>query len=60
MNEEYLKMLDYYPKLVEEAISFKIESRRILALRNGMVKESSSEDEKMGEVDQKYRIIKDT
>ena len=29
------KMLDYYPLLIESAIDFKIESRKILAQHNG-------------------------
>jgi len=29
------KMLDYYPLLIESAIDFKIESRKILAMHNG-------------------------
>ena len=35
MNQNYDKMLDYYPLLIESAIEFKIESRKLLAEHNG-------------------------
>lgn len=35
MAGNYEKMLDYYPLLIESAIDFKIESRKILASHNG-------------------------
>ena len=35
MKGNYDKMLDYYPLLIESAIEFKIESRKILAAHNG-------------------------
>ena len=34
MAGNYEKMLDYYPLLIESAIDFKIESRKILAQHN--------------------------
>ena len=34
INGKYEKMLDYYPLLIESAIDFKIESRKILAEHN--------------------------
>lgn len=34
MAGNYDKMLDYYPLLIESAIDFKIESRKILAQHN--------------------------
>ena len=35
MAGNYERMLDYYPLLIESAIDFKIESRKILAAHNG-------------------------
>ena len=35
MAGNYERMLDYYPLLIESAIDFKIESRKILAKHNG-------------------------
>ena len=35
MAGNYEEMLDYYPLLIESAIDFKIESRKILATHNG-------------------------
>ena len=43
MKGEYEKMLDYYPLLVESAIVFKIESRKIIA--NNENKEFVRKDE---------------
>ena len=34
-------MLDYYPLLIESAIDFKIESRKILAAHNGKLSSNS-------------------
>ena len=35
MGGNFDKMLDYYPLLIESAIEFKIESRKLLAEHNG-------------------------
>ncbi len=35
MSSNYERMLDLYPLLIESAIDFKIESRKILAAHNG-------------------------
>ena len=35
MSGNYERMLDLYPLLIESAIDFKIESRKILAAHNG-------------------------
>ena len=41
MAGNYEKMLSYYPLLIESAIDFKIESRKILAARNSKYREIS-------------------
>ena len=41
MAGNYERMLDYYPLLIESAIDFKIESRKILAAHNGKLSSNS-------------------
>lgn len=57
MAGNYEKMLDYYPLLIESAIDFKIESRKILASHNGQEPEIDSSVETCI-VASGYRIIK--
>jgi hypothetical protein len=40
MAGNFERMLDLYPLLIESAIDFKIESRKILAEHNGKYRES--------------------
>ena len=40
MNNNYDKMLEYYPLLIESAIEFKIESRKLLAQHNSKFNET--------------------
>ena len=53
-------MLEYYPNLIEEAIEFKVESRRILASRKGLIYAVSAQDESMEHLNETYRIIKES
>lgn len=57
MAGNYERMLDYYPLLIESAIDFKIESRKILAKHNGVAPEIN-ENVETCHLARGYRITK--
>ena len=57
MAGNFERMLDYYPLLIECAIDFKIESRKILAARSGQEPEIT-EDVETCTVAEGYTIVK--
>ena len=57
-TEEFDKMMEYYPSLVEACIEFKIESRRVIALSREEDYTIEKDHEKC-DISSLYRLVKD-